>query len=94
MQVGARIFLAILKILSPIVPDFSALVQNIITQQELQLLDKETIVGKKDYKVQLFFDILEGIFHKKSDLQIKKHLPIEVAIQANADILHVVESYE
>lgn len=52
------------------------------------------IEGTKDYKIHLLFDIFKGIVAKKADLHIKKHLPIELVIQANSDILHLLASYE
>ena len=50
------------------------------------------IEGTKDYKIHLLFDIFKGIVAKKADLHIKKHLPIELVIQANSDILHLLAS--
>jgi hypothetical protein len=42
----------------------------------------------------LLFDILQGIEQEKMTLDLKKHVPIQLCVQANPDIVSLISSYE
>ncbi len=92
--VAGQIFLALLDLLKPIIPEFFAMVVATFTAQMPPRLSKEAWSGVKDYKIHLLFDILQGISSKKSELQLKKHLPIELVVQANPEILRMLETHQ
>lgn len=93
-SVSAQVFLAIMECLRPLIPEFVARVEQTLGSLKPQLLSKSEYQGTKDYKIHLLFDILKGVQAQRVQLQLKKHLPIQLAIQANSDILHLLQSYE
>lgn len=91
---AGQIFLALLQVLKPFLPEFLAMVEATFGARMPALLSKEQYHGVKDYKIHLLFDILQGITSKKAELQLKKHLPIELAVQANPEILRMLETHQ
>jgi hypothetical protein len=80
--------------LEPLIPEFMLMIERNGEEKNFSNLLNVQITGTKDYKMHLLFDILKGIVNKKAELHLKKHFPIELVIQANSDILHLLESYE
>lgn len=92
--VAGQVFYRALCFFKPLIPEFMLLVERNGEGKNFSDLLNAKIEGTKDYKIHLLFDIFKGIVAKKADLHIKKHLPIELVIQANSDILHLLASYE
>ena len=93
-RVAWEIFCRILLLLEPLIPEFMLMIERNGEEKNFSNLLNVQITGTKDYKMHLLFDILKGIVNKKAELHLKKHFPIELVIQANSDILHLLESYE
>ncbi len=83
-----------MEVLRPVIPEFVCRVEQLLGEIKPQLLKKSDYQAAKDYKIHLLFDILKGVHQQRAQLKLKKHLPIQLAIQANSDILHLLESYE
>ena len=84
---AGQLFLSLLELLSPIIPEFISMIEGVLKFPVKSLVNREELHGVKDYRTFLLFDILKGI-------QLKKHLPIALCVQANSDILRLIESYE
>lgn len=91
---SAQIFLALMVVLRPVIPEFVCRVEQLLGTIKPQLLKKSDYQAEKDYKIHLLFDILKGVHQQRAQLKLKKHLPIQLAIQANSAILQLLESYE
>lgn len=91
---SSQIFLALMVFLRPVIPEFVYRVEQVLGEMKPQLLKKSDYQVEKDYKIHLLFDILKGVHQQRVQLKLKKHLPIQLAIQANSAILHLLESYE
>lgn len=92
--IAGQIFLWIMRILDPIIPEFALRVREFLKEKKFPLLENGQILWVKDYKVYLLFDIIKGVSVKKLELKLKKHMPIQLCIQANSDILHLISLYE
>lgn len=91
---SAQIFLALMVVLRPVIPEFVCRVEQLLGTIKPQLLKKTDYQAEKDYKIHLLFDILKGVHQQRTQLKLKKHLLIQLAIQANSAILQLLESYE
>lgn len=82
-----------LALLQPYLPEFVATIERQIKRKvyDVALVEYHP---SKDYKVNLLFDIIQSISQKKQALEIKKHIPLMFAIQANPDILALVEKHK
>ena len=91
---AGQLFLSLLELLSPIIPEFISMIEGVLKFPVKSVVNREELHGVKDYRTFLLFDILKGIQLKRAELQLKKHLPIALCVQANSDILRLIESYE
>ena len=91
-KIAWEIFLWILEILAPIISEFVSMIENVVW--EIKYPTEIIIPWKKDYKIHLLFDILQGIEQEKMTLDLKKHVPIQLCVQANPDIVSLISSYE
>lgn len=92
--VAGQIFVQILQVLMPYVPEFVAQIEGILTEQLPKHLQKSLHQWKKDYKLHLLFDIIKWITQQKALIKLKKHQPIHLAVKANQDILRLIEQHQ
>lgn len=89
-QVAMTIFIEILQILTPLLPNLKHEIEEYLGYTISPKLHQH-YEGKKDYKVHLLFDMIKGIHQKKQEIWLKKHHPITLAIKANTEILKLVQ---
>ena len=90
---AGQIFMDILLHLEPIIPEFVIMVEQILGKEIEAPLITKFYCEVKDYKINLVFDIFYSIYQEKNSLWLKKHVPIDFFIQANPNIIEVIESY-
>ena len=93
-SVAAQIFIQILQVLMPYIPEFTLQIESILGQEFPRHLHRLAYQGKKDYRLHLLFDIIKGVIQQKLKLKLKKHQSIRLAVRANQDILRLVEDHK
>lgn len=92
------LFYQIVLILSIFTPDLSSYFLDKMSNSSLHSLDfyleNPFDLLKKDYKIQLFFDLLASILQYKKEHQIPKHQKIKLMIKANSDVGELLEHYQ
>jgi len=91
---AGQIYMDILVHLKPIIPEFIAMVEQAFLRTVEAPLISKFYSETKDYKANILFDIFNGIQKSKEELWLRKHMPIEFFIQANPNMLDLVQSYE
>ena len=90
---AGQIFMDILLHLEPIIPEFVIMIEQILGKEIEAPLISKFYCEVKDYKINLVFDIFYSIYQEKNNLWLKKHVPIDFFIQANPNIIEVLETY-
>ncbi len=92
------LFSQIVYVLGIFVSDLSAYLLEKISNSSASVpafyLESPFASLKKDYKIQLFFDLLASILQYKKEHQIPKHQKIKLMIKANSDVGELLDHYQ
>lgn len=88
----------ILKLIYPYAPYISQkIVDNFgwdINEMQIDMFLLNTDKIHKNYKIHLFFDIMDKIVEIREKNCLKQHESIDIFLQANTDFIELIESYE
>lgn len=89
--------LVFLKLLYPYIPNFISEIENIfdVDWQWMDIFNLDTFdIKEKNYKINIFLDLIDKIVYLKWKLWIKKHEFVDVFVQANPDLLQFLQTNE
>jgi len=91
-------FVLILRLLKPYMPWFITEIEDVfdIDRWDYKVFDfRKYIPEEKNYKINLFMDIVDKLQSLKTDMWAKKHETIDIFVQANPEFLTFLsETYE